>query len=76
MLRIIAYAYESDVHCPDCAAANAAVGILRREPPLSLDVDEHGLAYGLTDREGNQIRPVLSTDEHGFALCADCGDDL
>ena len=48
-------------------------GILRREPPLSLDVDEHGLACDLVDREGNPVRPVFSTDEHDFTSCSDCG---
>ena len=76
MPRIIAYTYVADIHCPDCAATDAAVGILRREPPLSLDTDEHGLAYDLIDREGNPVRPVFSTDEHDFTSCGDCGELL
>ena len=76
MPRIIAYTYCADVHCPACASADADVGILHRAPPLSLDVDEHGLAYDLIDREGNRVHPVFSTDEHEFTHCGDCGADL
>lgn len=76
MPRIIAYTYDADVHCPDCAAHDAAVGILRREPPLTLDVDEHGLAYDLIDREGNRVRPVFSTDEIPWQHCSDCREPL
>ena len=76
MTRIIAYTYDADVHCPACASNDAAVGILRREPPLSLYGDEHGLAYDLIDREGNHIYPVFSTDEHDFTSCNDCGERI
>ena len=76
MPRIIAYTYAAYVHCPACARADAAVGILRREPPLSLYVDKHGLAYDLLDREGNHIYPVFSTDEHEFTSCSDCGERI
>ena len=76
MPRIIAYTYCADVHCPDCTSADADVGILRREPPLRPDVDEHGLAYDLIDREGNPIHPVFSTDEFDFTSCSDCGERI
>ena len=76
MPRIIAYTYDADVHCPDCAAHDAAAGVLRREPPLSLDVDEHGLAYGLIDGEGNPVHPVFSTEEYWVYACGDCGARL
>lgn len=76
MTRIIAYTYEGDVYCPTCTAADAAVGILYREPTLPLDVDEHGIACDLLDWEGNPVRPVFSTDEHEFTHCNDCGESL
>lgn len=76
MTRIIAYTYDAGVHCPDCAARDAAVGILRREPPLSLDVDEHGLAYDLIDREGNPVYPVFAAYVYAFDTCGDCGESL
>ena len=76
MPRIIAYTYEADVHCPTCAAADAAVGILHREPTLPLDVDEHGLACDLGDREGNPVHPVFSAYVYAFDTCSDCGAPL
>jgi len=78
MSRIVAYTYEADVHCPDCAAHHAFTGLLRRMPPLRLDTDEHGLAFDLIDREGNPVHPVFSTDERGDSLthCGDCGAEL
>lgn len=76
MPRIIAYTYDCGVHCPACAGTDAAVGILRRDPPLSLDVDEHGLAYDLIDREGSPVRPVFSAYVYAFDTCSDCGAPL
>ena len=76
MPRIIAYTYGADVHCPDCASADAAVGILERKPPLSLDTDEHGLACDLVDREGNLVRPVFAAYVYAFDTCGDCGAPL
>ncbi len=82
-MRIIAYTYDADWHCPDCAREAAALGLLRREPPLQLGTDEHGLAYDLVDKENNPIHPVFSTDETPADLapeyggydvyCSDCG---
>ncbi len=62
-MRIIAYTYCADVHCPDCAFNDAACGILHREPPMQMRTDEHGLTDDLIDREGNTVSPVFSTDE-------------
>lgn len=76
MTRVIAYTYEADVHCPDCANHRAAVGLLTRRPPLQIGTDEHGLAFDLVDREGNPVHPVFSTDEHDFTHCGDCGAEL
>lgn len=69
--KIVAYTYEADIHCPDCASHLANVGRLERQPPLNPWTDEHGLTPDLVDRDGNPVRPVFSTDE-----CEDkhCGD--
>lgn len=75
-MTIIAYTYEADVHCPDCAGHDAATGTLRRNPPLKLGTDQHGIAFDLVDREGNPIRPVFDIDEHDFTHCGDCGERL
>jgi hypothetical protein len=76
MTRIVAYTYCADVHCPACAERHAAVGILTRQPPLSLDTDEHGLALDLHDREGNPVHPVFSTDEVIPSHWTHCGTCL
>lgn len=73
-MRVIAYTYDADVHCPGCANEDANVGILHREPPLQLGVDEHGLAYDLMDKEGNRITPVFDTDEDQDGVFTHCGD--
>ena len=75
-MHIIAYTYCADVHCPDCAANDAAVGILTRRPPLVNAVDEHGLSMDLIDREGNTIFAVYDIMEHNFTHCGDCHESL
>lgn len=76
-MRVIGYTYEADVHCPSCAFNAAAVGLLKREQPLALGSDEHGLAFDLVDREGNPIHPIFSTDEGAdVEVCGDCGEEL
>lgn len=76
MSRVIGYTYTAAMHCPECAAHAAAVGILTRQPPLRMDTDEHGLAYDLIDREGNPVRPVFSTDELRNESCDGCGEPI
>lgn len=72
-MKIIAYTYEADIYCPDCAIYAAATGQLRREPGLALRIDEHGLATDLVDSEGNRIHPVFDIDEYEHdETCGDC----
>lgn len=68
-MRIIAYTYEADVHCPACA--NQRFGLYIRFPR-----DEHGIPLDSKDREGNPVRPVFVTDEHHFTHCGDCNAEL
>jgi hypothetical protein len=77
-VRIVAYTFEADIHCPACTAERADVGLLTCEPPLRQPVDEHGLTADLVDREGNPIRPVFSTDAFGVVVphCSECGAPL
>ena len=61
MAEIIAWTYEADYHCPDCA--------WRRFGHALEDPDT-------VDREGNPLHPVFSWDEapiDGIA-CGDCGE--
>ena len=71
-MKVVAYTYEADVHCPACTAADAARGILRRNQSTPPERDEHGIAGDLVDREGNHTLPVFST-YHELAHCGDCG---
>ena len=77
-VRIVAYTFEADVHCPLCTVERADVGLLTREPPLHPYTDEHGLTADLVDREGNPVRPVFSTDAFGAVVphCGECGAPL
>ena len=70
-MRVIAYTYEADVHCPTCAANRFA-----HSSVSGLELDEHGIWYGHTDREGNLIHPVFDIDEHDFTHCGDCHEEL
>ena len=75
MPRIIAYTYDADVHCPDCADAAYAAGWLVRSGRHG-EYDGHGLPMSLIDSEGNPVHPVFSTDEHEFTNCSDCGERI
>lgn len=71
-MKIVAYAYEAALHCPDCTWNKASVGLLRRQPPLQLGADEHGITFDLVDREGNPVHPVYDIGE---GLSGECCDD-
>ncbi len=68
-MRIIAYTYEADVHCPACT--NARFGQVIRYPR-----DDCGIPLDATDREGNPVHPVFDIDERSFTHCSDCGGEL
>lgn len=74
-MRVIAYTYNADVHCPQCTKFDSGMKRLTlKSPVLVSDLDEHGLSDKLNDREGNFINPVFSTDEQINPLyCGDCG---
>lgn len=80
MSRIVAYTYEADVHCPACARKRFAPALTGCGPAdlTQWHEDEHGLPIEATDREGNPVHPVFSTDERGDSLthCGDCGAEL
>lgn len=77
-VQIVAYTFEADIHCPDCTIERAAVGLLKREPPLNPYTDEFGLTADLVDREGNPVKPVFSTDAFNIVVsrCSECGVPL
>jgi hypothetical protein len=74
-VRVIAYTYESDVHCPACAYKCFAPSP-HQSVPLPGLTDEHGIPYRAVDLDGNPIHPVFNTDEHDFTHCGTCGEEL
>lgn len=77
-MRIIAYTYEADFHCPSCAekrfghgekAGRAALNL----PLAAVEFDEHWIPLRQEDDEGNEVRPVFSTDELPCDLPAEAG---
>lgn len=73
-MRIIAYTYDADAHCVECAkkrkfkfdAAHEGFRQAHRR-------DEHGLPEFCRDSEGNPVRPIFSTDEISTPLsCGTC----
>lgn len=91
-MRIVAYTYEADVHCPACAARRFAPADKRYCEPQAygyarrvrgsfgaierVSLDEHYLYSEATDREGNLVRPIFSTDEHDFTHCGTCREEI
>lgn len=83
-MKIKAYAWMADVHCIECTRkATVFTGNLpgsHRDlvSPTEHkgDKDENGLALDLTDREGNVITPIFSTDECPMTHCGDCHQEL
>ena len=73
-MRIVAYTYDADVHCPDCTERAFLIGQLTLARPCASD--ENYLPMCMTDSEGNPVHPVFSTDEHGFTHCGDCREPL
>ena len=88
-MKIIGYAYSSDLHCPTCAKVDAAwrLQVCNYHPhAYSLSSspggnrDEHGLHYNLVDANQNLIRPVFDTDENSNhpqpQMCGGCHKEL
>ena len=80
-MRITAYNYNADVHCPECTReAYRADTTLRHPVTRELydtgSADENGVGLGAIDREGNPVHPVFTTDEHDFTHCGDCHEEL
>lgn len=80
MTRIIAYAFEADVHCPACTALahqRSSIRFQLRPESVAGRRDEHGLPETMMDREGNPVHPIFSTDEQLEPLfCGDCHERI
>ena len=67
MPSIIAYAYDTDIHCVPCTK--------RRFPFMTSGPDEHGVPISAVDTERNPVTPVFSTDELTQDIhCHQCRD--
>jgi len=82
-MKIIAYTYCADVHCPACTGNALMRGALKldNQHPCAIPVkhtgmDEYGMPLNVADREGNLIHPVFDISEHGFTHCGDCLEAL
>ena len=78
-MKIIAYTYEADVHCPACTRKAAKNMVVDHAHPHGVGfsaLDSFGIEYDTVDREGNLIHPVFDTDEHGFTHCGDCHSEI
>ena len=68
-MRVIAYTYEADLHCPACAKAAHAGGRLTLAGRPTTDLN--GLPETLDDRDGNPVGAIFSIDNIEPRLC--CG---
>ena len=83
-MRVIAYAYMADIHCPGCTASDIKSGSLKvdHSHPLSMGPrfaschDDNGIPLDVVDGDWNMIGPVFSTDENESTHCCDCGGEL
>ena len=76
-MKIIAYTYDADIRCAECAIKQFAqesrlFNALYTKDVLRRLVDENGIPNAQKDSEGNFIRPVFSTDEMAHGHCGDC----
>ena len=74
-MRIIAYTYDADVHCPACTAARFGTTDASFTNNKGR-VDEHGIPDSSVDSEGNPVHPVFDISEHDFTNCGDCHEEL
>lgn len=82
-VKVIAYTYDADVHCPACTRKALARGTITAapiwniEPPATRRKNPNGMPDMSFDREGNEVGAMFSTDECPDAvMCADCGREV
>ena len=71
-MRIVAYAYEADIHCPACAKAAHAGGRLTIVGRPT--IDSNGLPEQLDDRERNPVSAIF--DNLPPCSCGTCRKEL
>lgn len=75
--RIVAYTYDADHHCTECAKKTHGATLADLDPD-QLDVDANGIPFDAEDSEGNQVHPVFpgDCDEETVTTCGDCGKTI
>lgn len=74
---IVGYAFDASMHCVGCTRLIADIGLgLKRQPPLELGTDEHGIALDLVDGEGNPVTPIFCGEDSYGQTCDDCNEPL
>ena len=72
-MHIIGYAFNADIHCPDCTRDAFERGQLVHGIDAKHYVDEHGLPGRLQEDNGNAVHPVFDIDENASSeYCGDC----
>lgn len=74
-MRIIAYTFEADLHCPSCTRQATERMKLDHAHPYAMGdacQDDHGLEFDFVDSDSNLIHPVFSADVTDFTHCGDC----
>ena len=67
-MNLIAYTYEADYHCIDCAVKrygkhrSICIHYVQGKPCTNCR-DSNGILYEQKDSEGNLVHPLFSTDE-------------
>lgn len=71
-MRIHGYTFEAAEHCPACTLTRHSAQPFALTDPLGWGegVDEHGLPYAATDREGNAVHPIF--DSRDSFICDTC----
>jgi hypothetical protein len=63
-MEVLAFTYEADYHCTDCACKKFGNKVMHS-------------SENLEDDEGNAPHPIFSTDEYDeTAVCGTCGAEL
>lgn len=82
-MRVIGYTYEADTHCVGCTKDRFDKGGFKIDKTVASanGIDENEVSYGATDRDGNLVHPIFSTDELQLddesnpmaCVCGTCG---
>jgi hypothetical protein len=62
--KVVAYTYEADVHCVECAGDRFFV--------IKHGMVEDDRADLPEDSEGNTVQPVFASQVEGSMMCGDC----